>query len=249
MSKNTIVELVKKISLNYTKIITREKIKRYPELDWGNNGIGDRWGKRKFNYTLIYYNKKVKTYSENIDDKIDEKILNKFIKKQNVTCKGVIGIFIHSVKSHNISHPISKYIDYKIKKQNCVSCGSSTDIICDHKNDLYNDTEVLDIKTQTISDFQPLCNHCNLLKRQIHKNEKKQNKLFSAKNLQKYNILPFEFPWEKYFFNVIDKNIKKDTYWYDPIEFNNKIYKYIMFTLPIINQIKLLKKRHSKKFI
>jgi hypothetical protein len=249
MPKDSIEELVKKLSSDFTKIISRDTIKDYNELDWGNNGIGDRWAKKKFNYTLIYHNKKTKTYSESIDDTIDEKLLTKFISKCNSDCKGVMGIFVHSLKSTIVQRPISKNIDIKIKKQKCVSCGSSSDIICDHKNDLYNDEDVLNTKTQSISDFQPLCNHCNLLKRQIHKDEKKNNKLFSAKNLQKYDIIPFQFPWEKYCFNITDKHIKKDTYWYDPVEFNNKIYKYMMFVLPVINQIKTLKKKHFKNFI
>lgn len=72
---------------------------------------------------------------------------------------------------------------------------------------------------------------------------------FLQKKCKKYQIYPFNFPWEKYSFNLTDKNIKKDTYWYDPIEFNNKIYKYITYILPIVKQIKILKKNHSTKFI
>lgn len=249
MTENSLEDLVKKLSSNFTKIISRKKLSKYKELDWGNNGIGDRWAKKKFNYTLIYHNKKIKTYSENLDDTVNDELLNDFISKCNSDCKGVIGIFVHSLKSHIIKRPISKKIEIEIKKQHCVSCGSTSDIICDHKNDFYNDDDVLNITTQKISDFQPLCNHCNLLKRQINKDEKKNNKLFSAKNLQKYNILPFAFPWEKYCFDINNKYIKKDTYWYDPVEFNNKIFKYTFFVLPVISQIKILKKKHFKLFI
>ena len=38
----------------------------------------------------------------------------------------------------------------------------------------------------------------------------------------------------------MDKNCKIDTYWHDPIEFNNKIYLYITCILPIIKEIKKL---------
>jgi hypothetical protein len=41
-------------------------------------------------------------------------------------------------------------------------------------------------------------------------------------------------------FDKKDKINKIDTYWYDPIEFNNKIFQYIKYTLPIINAIKKL---------
>lgn len=37
---------------------------------------------------------------------------------------------------------------------------------------------------------------------------------------------------------IYDKNGKKDTYWYDPIEFERKIYNYLLYTIPIINAIK-----------
>lgn len=123
MSNETLEELVKELSSNYTKIISRDKLKKYKKLDWGNNGIGDRWANKKFNYTLIYHNKKTKTYSENIEDVIDEKLLNNFREHYNSNCKGIIGIFVHSLKSNIIQHPISKNILFEIKKQKCVSCG------------------------------------------------------------------------------------------------------------------------------
>ena len=191
MSFQKLIDLVKKLSNNYTTIISREILYEYKELNWGNNGIGDRWANKKFNYTLIYYTKKIKTYSENINDTIDEITLNNFIKTYKSSNKGIIGIFVHSLKLNKIIHPISKNILLKIKSQNCVSCGSSNDIICDHKNDFYNNKRVLKIQTQKLSDFQPLCNHCNLLKRQINKNEKNINKLFSAKEMQKISNLSF----------------------------------------------------------
>lgn len=125
-----------------------------------------------------------------------------------------------------------------MNKQSCIICGSNNEIIVDHKNDLYNDKKVLDIKTQTIDDFQSLCNHCNLQKRQICKDEKKYNKLYSAKNLLYFKVYDFEFPWEKKLFDIQDKDCKKDTYWYDPIEFHKKLYYYIKYKIPINNLVK-----------
>ena len=115
-------------------------------------------------------------------------------------------------------------------------CGSSSDMVCHHKNDIYNDKEVLNTKTQKLVDFQPLCRHCNLQKRQIFKNETNDNKLYSAKNLAPYKSYPFEFPWEKKVFDPKDPNTKKDTYWYDPVEFNRKIYLYMMF-IPVLKEL------------
>ena len=235
---NSMENIVIRLSNNFTEIISRNEIKQYKKLDWGNNGIGDRWANKKFNYISIY-NNKIKINSENdIEIIVPEDLINQF-RLENQNMKGIIGIFVHSKRLKITKRPIKKNIDIEIKKNSCVSCGSSSDIITDHKNDLYNDNKVLDISSQDISDFQPLCNHCNLQKRQICKNEIKNNKIYSAKNLQKYKIIPFEFPWEKKAFIIDDITTKNDTYWYDPIEFNKKICYYSLYTIPIINEIKL----------
>jgi hypothetical protein len=120
-------------------------------------------------------------------------------------------------------------------------CGSHSNTVIDHKNDLYNDETVLNVDTQTIDDFQVLCTHCNLLKRQISIDEKKNKKIYSAKNLDRFKIYDFEFPWEKMSFekDYIDKYTKHCSLWYDPIEFQRKIRFYELSTLPIVKQIKL----------
>ena len=242
IGKNKIIEdIVCQLSNNYTTIISREQLKEHSELDWGDNGIGDRWANKKFNYTVIYHSKKVKTYSENDNDVLDSVIVTDFLAQHSLA-KGIVGIFVHSKRTNISNRPIRKDIDKEIKKYSCVSCGSNSDIICDHKNDIYNDKEVLHIKTQKLEDFQPLCNHCNLQKRQIFKDETRESKIYSAKNFQKYKMYPFEFPWEKKAFDIHDVNTKKDTYWYDPVEFNNKIYLYMTCILPILYQIKISNK-------
>ena len=229
-------DLVFKLSNNCTTIISREQLKEHKHLDWGDNGIGDRWANKKYNYTVIYHSKKTKTYSENDEDCINETIVSEFVQKNN-EAKGIIGIFVHSKRTNICNRPIRKDIDKQIKQNSCVSCGSHSEIICDHKNDIYNDEDVLNSTTQKIEDFQPLCNHCNLQKRQIFKNETKNNKIYSAKNFQRYQMYPFEFPWEKKAFDLKDINTKTDTYWYDPVEFNNKLYLYMTYTLPIVKEI------------
>jgi len=227
-------QLVKRLSNNYTTIISRTEIRKHKSLDWGDNGIGDRWVKKKFNYTVIY-NKKEKQYSENENDTIPNDCLEVFRKSNKGS--GIIGIFVHSLRENIITRPIRTDILDKIRSQSCVSCGSNSSIICDHKNDLYNEDSVLVSKTQKLDDFQPLCNHCNLQKREVLKKEVEKSKLYSAKNLAKYKLFPFEFPWEKKLFDKRDKNTKKDTYWYDPVEFNRKIYLYTTL-LPVLKEIK-----------
>ena len=68
--------------------------------------------------------------------------------------------------------------------------------------------------------------------------EYKTRKIYSAKNIERYKIFPFEFPWEKKIFDENDINCKIGTYWYDPIEFDRNIYHYLIYTIPIINEIK-----------
>ena len=86
--------------------------------------------------------------------------------------------------------------------------------------------------------LKPLCNHCNLQKRQINIEEKNNNKLYSAKSIKKYQMYEFEFPWEKKSFDETDSKCKEDTYWYDLVEFQTKIYYYGTFRVPINKMVK-----------
>lgn len=229
-------ELVIEATNNFTKILSTIEIKeKYSELYWGGNGVGDRWAGKKFNYSVIYSKKKPCLYSENNDDKIPQEILEKFLKNNKGI--GIIGIFVHSKRTNNQNRQIRKNIHKEITGLSCVVCGTQN-TICDHKNDLYNDSRVLNNNTQIIDDFQPLCNHCNLQKREICKMERQTMKLYSAKNIQRYKIYPFEFPWEKKVFDINDIYCKDGTYWFDPVEFDRKIYYYSIYVIPIINEIK-----------
>ena len=235
-----IVSLINRLSSNNTQVISSEELNKYPKISCSKNGTGDRWANKKFNYTSIYGNKKAnKTYSENeSDNKYNETI--ELFKKNNINnLTNIIGIFVHSERLNRITRPINKSIRAKIICKACVSCGSHNDIICDHKNDIYNNNRVLNVKTQLNSDFQPLCNRCNLIKRAIYIKEIKNNKLYSAKELEMYKVYPFEFPWEKKVFDITDISTKDDTYWYDPIEFQNKIYKYSAYIYPLICALKI----------
>jgi hypothetical protein len=48
-----IEEVVKKLSNNFTSIINRDTLRKYPKLDWGDNGIGDRWAKKSSTTPLL----------------------------------------------------------------------------------------------------------------------------------------------------------------------------------------------------
>lgn len=219
----------------FTEILTKsnfeingvdDEIKKL--LDWSNcrNGLGDRYARKLFNYTVVYNKGKTKRYSENENDTIDNHILEDFINRQ-INGTGIIGLFVHSIRMNIIQHPIKKSIRDEVRKRCCVVCGTRSELVCDHKNDLYNDPRVLSIETQTIDDFQALCNHCNLQKRQVNKDEFKNGELFSAKNLPQFSHLPFEFIWEKQILNINDINCKVGTYWYDPIMFQKNLFLHI----------------------
>ena len=236
MEKENIEELLITLTEHFTRILSTDEIKKYPKLYWGGNGVGDRWANKKFNYTVIYSNRTPKNYSENDDDKIPPEKLKEFLDCNKG--KGIVGICVHSKRYNIQKRPIHKNISKEIVKHSCVICGTHSEIICDHKNDLYNDDRVLDTTTQELTDFQPLCNHCNLQKRQICKEEEATQKIYSAKNIKRYQKYDFDFPWEKKQFDTKDINCKKDTYWFDPVEFENKIYCYLSYVIPILKQIK-----------
>lgn len=234
--QESIEDLVLRLTSNFNKILSIDEIKKYHELYWGGNGVGDRWAKKRFNYAVIYSNRSSKKYSENEYDEIPEDLLREY--KENQKGSGIIGIYVFSKKTGNSSRCINKKIHKKIVSESCVVCGTNSDIICDHKNDLYNDPRVLNVNTQVEADFQPLCNHCNLQKRQVCKDEHEKQKIFSAKNIRRYQQYRFEFPWEKKIFDKTDMKCKEETYWFDPVEFENKIYCYLSYVIPVINAIK-----------
>jgi hypothetical protein len=228
-------ELVIEVSNDFKRIISTSEIKeKYRGLYWGGNGIGDRWANKKFNYSVIY-SKKTRLYSENSEDVIPKELLDEFLVNNNGS--GIIGVFVHSKRLNTQKRPIDKQIHKEITSKSCVVCGTN-ETICDHKNDLYNDERVLNIKTQTIDDFQPLCNHCNLQKRQICRLEQEIGKVYSAKNIQRYKFYDFEFPWEKRNYDKSDIHCKTDTFWYDPVKFDTNIYYYARYVIPIIIELK-----------
>lgn len=240
-------ELVRLMSNNHTEIIPLEQLNQNKATKWGRNGLGDRWMKSQYNYSVIYSNYTTRLYSEIGDQTIPAKLLEDFKEKIKPTkrVQGIIGIYVHSKKqTKNENKPTRRDIGQIIRNKSCVVCGT-TETVCDHKNDLYNDSRVLNIETQQESDFQPLCNHCNLQKRTVSRKEHKLQKIYSAKRISQYQVYPFEFPWEKKAYDPTDKFCKHDTYWFDPVEFNRKIFCYSSYVWPIVNKIKQMNE-HKK---
>jgi hypothetical protein len=174
--------------------IVRDILNNNPILKWGNNGIG-RHG--------IYFGDNRYIWEKQGKDKI------KALRTTGFSDKHLYGA----------QRPIHNEIDKFYKSQCCVVCGSSSDLVTDHKNDLYNDTRVLDRKTQKKEDFQCLCNHCNLQKRQVSKYTKEQGKRYGATNILSFACYGIDFISGDESFDPNDVNAMVGTYWYDPVEF------------------------------
>jgi hypothetical protein len=132
-------------------------------------------------------------------------------------------------EDNNNSRSIRQDIKNFYKNKSCVSCGTTSSIECDHKNGLLNDQRVLNIHTQTIDDFQPLCSHCNKVKRESIKKMKNEHKRQSIKLIPQFEHYIVDFISGNEIYNENDINAMVGTYWYDPKEFQKKydeIFKY-----------------------
>ena len=177
--------------------VSRETIAGTP-LDWGKNGVA-RHG--------VYF--------------ADNRYIWEKQGKQAIIALRTTGLSDDVL--YGASRPIRKDIHYYHKSGACVVCGSKSDLVTDHKNDLYNDPRVLDTKTQTIDDFQCLCNHCNLQKRQISKKTIEEGKRIGATTIPSLAVFGIDFTEGGETFNPQDINAMKGTYWYDPVEFMKQL--------------------------
>ena len=192
---------------NISKWVTKDEIKsNFPNLDWGNNGVT----RNGLLYKDDRYNWEFKRLNDNKNGKI-------------------LAIRINGLNERTISnknHPISDRIHKEIrdnKDSACVVCGSKSDLVTDHKNDLYNDPRVLSIKTQTLDDFQCLCNHCNLQKRQVSKKTRETKKRYGATNIPQLKVFGIDFISGDENYDPEDPNAMVGTYWYDPSAFTSYI--------------------------
>lgn len=101
----------------------------------------------------------------------------------------------------------------------CCVCYTTQDVECDHKNDLKNDPRVLNKKTQTLDDFQPLCKHCNMLKKTAGEERTKTNKRIGA---TKYGY-GVDFIIGDETLDKNDPNWYIGTYWGDVREFKKNL--------------------------
>lgn len=179
--------------------IIKEEIEKNNELKWGNNGVTRQGLFHKDDRYVWEFKRK--------NDKPSGKI--EAIRTNGINKEKILGKF----------RPIRDDIHKYHKSIGCVVCGSSSDLVTDHKNDLYNDSRVLDVKTQNISDFQCLCNHCNLQKRQIAKKTLETGKRYGATNIPMLSVYGVDFIEGDETFDKDDVNAMVGTFWYDPVRF------------------------------
>lgn len=101
----------------------------------------------------------------------------------------------------------------------CANCGTRNGIECDHKNDMFleNESRLSDMSQQTLDDFQPLCKHCNDVKREVKARTLRENKRQPAPGFR------VKFTEGNETFNRNDPNWWKGTYWGDIEAFKQKL--------------------------
>tara|TARA_X000000950_G_scaffold284891_1_gene389124 strand:+ start:4236 stop:4886 length:651 start_codon:yes stop_codon:yes gene_type:complete len=111
------------------------------------------------------------------------------------------------------NRPIRPDIKKAMKEKSCLHCNKKG-CIPDHKNDAYNDPRVHNKSTQKISDFQALCNGCNIIKARTFVKTEKEGKRQPAPFA--YTSLGFpKFIEGDETFNPNDIDGMVGTYWYD----------------------------------
>ena len=221
MENEELISTIQEVTNNYTDILSLEQAIEYNLFERGGNGSGDRQKIcRLFYVTKIYKDSRLpRTYPVELDlEEYEERINDYKQSRSEIRERGTIGFIIHCENNDNIiNHPIRPDIKAHYRILSCVICNNSK-TVCDHKNDLYNDIRVLNMKTQVLEDFQPLCNSCNLRKRSVMIKTKSENKR-QLPPPQIYNNFTIDFTEGNESFDPKDSNTLVGSYWYDPVQF------------------------------
>lgn len=235
--ENSKIDLFKKLG-NYnettcqTRIVyTAEFTGTYSGLACSNGGSWCRFdgtfGKKYKAVTVKRNGANRKSWdSSDEENKVIDEIIKNDMKKHKVSFASGTDIYlimIYGTQDIDGSREIKKEIRDVIVKKPCVSCGTKTNIECDHKNDLYNDPRVNDTSTQRLDDFQSLCKHCNDQKRQIAKETKASKKRYGATHIPSLAIFGIDFIKGTEDFDPKRIDAMVGTYWYDPVAFMTHI--------------------------
>ena len=229
------IELFLKIS-NYDSVTETSNIvdlesKDSKDLRTGGNGgswcrFDGAFGKT---YKVVSINNRRKIrFSWDVTDieKYDiEMVINNDIeKKLTGTGNKIRFLWIVGTQNKKSSRRIRSDIRKELEKNPCSLCGTLSDIEIDHKNGLYNDPRIDDIKTQTVDDFQALCRHCNLVKRQVIKKMKETGIRPKATDHPMFKHLGIDYLSGDETYDPNDPNALVGTLWYDFVFFNTKAH-------------------------
>ena len=210
-------------------VCTSEFIGQYASLKC-NNGVG--WARvdgvfgKKYKVLLVASNgnQKFSPAWERTNDE-DNEIEKDIQSLPKSSGNSISMIKIYGTLTGNLSSRyIRKDIRASLKGLTCVFCPVKS-VEIDHKNGLYNDDRVLNSKTQCIDDFQPICKHCNDLKRQIVKTMKETGKRPPATSIPSLKSYGIDFTTGNEHFDPKDVNAMVGMYWYDPVKFHQDLIK------------------------
>jgi hypothetical protein len=207
-------------------VAIEEFIEEFSDLTLGNGGGWCRFDVLGKKYKIVTRNAsgEFRHSWDDVSDVEKTDIENEFPKNYKSGKKGnkITHIKLHGKKEEGNSRYIRPDIRKHFEGNKCVVCGNS-EVEIDHKNGLYNDPRVLDSKTQTIDDFQVLCRHCNLQKRQSIVETKESGKRYPATRIPQLSVFGIDFIQGSEEYDKNDKDTMKGTYWYDPVEFMKKM--------------------------
>ena len=126
-------------------------------------------------------------------------------------------IRLNGLNNNQYSQAIKTEIKKEIKKQRCVILGTSNPEV-DHKNGRKNNDDIMTMKNQKLSDFQPLSKAANDAKRQFCKE--------CARTNERYDATKLGYPMSFYKGNLEHDGTSKGCegcFWYDPIEFRKHL--------------------------
>ena len=154
-------------------------------------------------------------------------IFQGYVEQHHLPTSGnqILLLKLHGLQNLESGRPIAQRVREHFRDQACVVCGTRSQIEIDHKNGLYNDPRVLNVTTQQPSDFQPLCKHCNDVKREAIKKMRESGQRPSALEIPSLAPLGIAYTQGDSSFNLEDPNWALGTYWYDPVAFIQAVRK------------------------
>ncbi len=202
---------------------TNEFIDQYSTLKLGNGGSWCRMNSsfaNHFKYVTRKGNGELSFSWDDLSPDEKQRIDEDFKDLVKIKGNAITHIKIYGLKDNKTfsNRSVRNDIREYFKNSVCVVCGNS-DIEIDHKNGLYNDPRVLELSTQQIGDFQPLCRHCNQQKRQSIVYTKETSKRYPATKIPQLSIFGVDYVCGDETYDPNDVNAMVGTYWYDPVVF------------------------------